>query len=43
MRPSICATASCLPTGAPHCSRSAAHSRATFTHHFALAAVVAGW
>ena len=32
MRPSSCATAACLPTGAPHCSRSAAHSREIFTH-----------
>ena len=30
------ATASCLPTGRPHCTRSAAHSRAMFSATLAL-------
>src|SRR5438445_111640 len=35
--PIICATASCLPTGAPHCTRSAAHVRAICRHRLPAA------
>ena len=34
MNASFCATASCLPIGRPHCTRSVAHSRATLVAHF---------
>ncbi len=39
---SICATASCRPTGLPHCTRLAAKSRATFRHHLPAAAQLIG-
>ena len=40
MKASFCATASCLPIGRPHWTRSAAHSRATLVAHLeALAAI----
>ncbi len=35
-------TASCSATGLPHCSRSAAHSRAIFRHHLPAPAHIAG-
>ncbi len=38
----FCATASCLPTGWPHWTRSDAHSRAIFVAHLALPAQMAG-
>ena len=36
------ATAPCCPTGRPHCTRSADHSRAIFRHHLPAAAHSAG-
>jgi hypothetical protein len=38
----FCATASCLPTGWPHCTRSLANSRAVFVAHFAVPTQIAG-
>ena len=35
-------TASCFPTGRPHCTRSVDHSRAIFSDHFAVAEHRAG-
>ena len=35
MNATFCATASCLPIGRPHCTRSVDHSRAIFVDHFA--------
>ena len=34
MNASFCATASCLPIGLPHCTRSVDHSRAILVAHF---------
>ena len=42
IRPSFCATASCLPIGAPHCFRSAAQVRAISSERLAPAAQDAG-
>jgi hypothetical protein len=42
MKPIFCATASCRPTGWPHWTRSADHSRAIFVAHFAVARQMAG-
>ena len=36
------ATASCSPTGRPHCTRSLHHSRAIFIAHFAAPAHIGG-
>ena len=36
------ATASCCPTGRPHCTRSADHSRAIFSDHLPVAEHIAG-
>ena len=38
----FCATASCRPTGWPHCTRSEANSRAVFVAHFAVPRQIAG-
>ena len=38
----LCATASCLPTGWPHWTRSEANSRATLVAHFATPTQIAG-
>ena len=38
----FCATASCLPTGWPHWTRSADHSRAIFVASFAVPRQIAG-
>ena len=42
MKAIFCATASCLPTGWPHWTRSAAHSRAILVAHLALPTQIAG-
>ena len=42
MNASFCATASCLPTGWPHCTRSLDHSRATLVAHLATPTQIAG-
>ncbi len=42
MKAIFVATASCMPTLRPHCTRSLPHSRAILTAHFALPAHVAG-
>ena len=41
MKASFCATASCLPIGRPHCTRSMAHSRATLVAHFEAPTAIA--
>ena len=38
----FCATASCLPIGRPHWTRSFDHSRAIFVDHFAIPTQIAG-
>ena len=38
----FCATASCLPTGRPHWTRSLDHSRAIFVAHLAWPTQIAG-
>ena len=38
----LAATASCSPTGRPHCTRSLDHSRAIFRHHLPPPAHIAG-
>ena len=42
MKATFCATASCLPTGWPHWTRSDAHSRATLVAHFDVPTQIAG-
>src|SRR3954463_16254237 len=42
MKAIFCATASCLPTGWPHCTRSLPNSRTTFVAHFATPTQMAG-
>ncbi len=42
MKASFVATASCSPTGRPHWTRSAAHSRATFSDHLPAPTHIAG-
>jgi hypothetical protein len=42
MNATFCATASCLPTGWPHWTRSDANSRAIFVAHFAVPTQIAG-
>ena len=42
MKAIFCATASCLPTGLPHCTRSFDHSRATFVAHLETPRQIAG-
>ena len=42
MKAIFCATASCSPTGWPHCTRSAANSRATLVAHLATPTQIAG-
>ena len=42
MNATFCATASCLPTGRPHCTRSRDHSRATFVAYLPTPTQIAG-
>jgi hypothetical protein len=42
MNASFCATASCLPTGRPHWTRSADHSRAILVAHLDCPTQIAG-
>ena len=42
MNASFCATASCRPTGWPHCTRSDANSRAALVAHLAVPTQIAG-
>ena len=42
MKAIFSATAPCSPTGRPHCTRSADHSRAIFSDHLPAAAHMAG-